>query len=73
MADFDKAAKKAAQKGPSPGQGLPKARIDSLRPHRTQARFGSQQGPLAPGDESYPGTKRFTKLQQSGTGQEEER
>ena len=69
MADLDKAAKKAAQKGPSPGQGLPNARLSGVRPYRAQARFGSQQGPLAPGDESYPGTKRWTKAQQSGTGQ----
>jgi hypothetical protein len=69
MATVDKAARKAAQKGPSPGQGIPNARIASVRPHRSQAHFGSQQGPLAPGDQLYPGTKRFTKIQQSGNGQ----
>lgn len=69
MATFDKMAKKAAQKGPHPGQGIPNAKIPSVRPHRPAAHFGSQQGPLAPKDELYPGTKRFTKIQQSGTGQ----
>jgi hypothetical protein len=69
MAKLDAAAKKAATKGPTPGQGIPNARIPSVRPHRDQAHFGSQQGPIAPGDQLYPGTKRFTKIQQSGTGQ----
>jgi len=68
MTTFDKAAKKAAEKGPTPGQGIPNARIASVRPYRSQAHFDSK-GPVAPKDQLYPGSKRLTRNQQAITGQ----
>ena len=69
MARFDKMAQKAAELGASPGQEMPNARIKSVRPYRPQAHFSSQSGPIAPKDQLYPGTKRWTKNQQDATGQ----
>ena len=70
MADLDKAAKKAAQKGPSPGQPIPNARIASVRDYCPQAHFDSK-GPVAPKDQLYPGSKRLVRNQQDATGQGE--
>jgi hypothetical protein len=70
MATFDKAARKAASKGASPGQGIPNARIPSVRSYVSQAHFGAQKPPVAPRDQLYPGTKRFTKIQKDANGQD---
>ena len=64
-----KMAKKAASLGATPGQGIPNARIGSVRPYRSQAHFSTTSAPMAPKDQLYPGTKRMTKSQQDITGQ----
>jgi len=62
-------ARKAAELGASPGQGIPGARIESVRPYRSQAHFSQSRPPVAKKDELYPGTKRWTKIQQDAQGQ----
>ena len=72
MAKFNadtKMARKAAELGATPGQGIPNARIASVRPYRSQAHFSQQRPPIAKRDELYPGSRRLVKGQQDATGQ----